>query len=306
MTVQKWEKLGWIFCASKNFDWMLTHASNPVAEHIGEDRFRIYFSCRDGKSRSSIGFVEIDVRQPDRILNLSNEPVVSPGDTGLFDDSGTSMGCLVKDGEKRYLYYLGWNLGVTVPWRNSIGLAISESAGARFVRHSRAPVMDRSAVDPFSISYPWILRDGDRWRMWYGSNLNWGANQTDMAHALKYAESPDGQQWDRSGQVAIGFKTPDEYAISKPCVLKEGGLFRMWYSYRGSAYRIGYAESTDGRQWKRLDEAAGIGVSTSGWDSKSIEYPCVFRHRESLYMLYNGNGYGETGFGLAISSVSSR
>jgi hypothetical protein len=30
-----------------------------------------------------------------------------------------------------------------------------------------------------------------------------------------------------------------------------------------------------------------------------IEYPYVFRQGERLLMLYNGNGYGRSGFGLA-------
>jgi hypothetical protein len=74
----------------------------------------------------------------------------------------------------------------------------------------------------------------------------------------------------------------------------------MWYSFRGQAYRIGYAESEDGRQWKRLDSHVGIDVSTTGWDSEMIEYPFVFDHKGQRYMLYNGNGFGKTGFGLAV------
>jgi hypothetical protein len=30
-----------------------------------------------------------------------------------------------------------------------------------------------------------------------------------------------------------------------------------------------------------------------------ISYPFVFQHKNFLYMLYNGNGYGKTGFGYA-------
>ena len=74
----------------------------------------------------------------------------------------------------------------------------------------------------------------------------------------------------------------------------------MWYSCRGSAYRIGYAESNDGLEWERKDEEAGIDVSQDGWDSEMIEYPCVFQHGGSWYMLYNGNGYGASGIGLAV------
>jgi hypothetical protein len=74
----------------------------------------------------------------------------------------------------------------------------------------------------------------------------------------------------------------------------------MWYACRGETYRIGYAESADGLSWKRHDAQAGIDVSEEGWDSEMIAYPWVFDHGGRRYMLYNGNGYGETGIGLAV------
>ena len=77
----------------------------------------------------------------------------------------------------------------------------------------------------------------------------------------------------------------------------------MFYSFRkgdGGRYRIGYAESDDAFTWDRRDEQAGIDVSPSGWDSDMVCYPYVFDHNGNRYMLYNGNGYGRTGFGLAI------
>src|SRR6266581_5686620 len=297
----RWRKLGQVFQPADNYPWMRSHASNPVAEHRGADVFRVYFSSRDEHNRSSIGWLEIDLRRPLEILQLAARPLVAPGPAGAFDDSGASMGCLVAapDGA-RYLYYVGWNLGVTVPWRNSIGLAISVSADAPFEKYSPAPILDRSRSDPYSVSYPSILREGGAWRMWYGSNLSWGANREDMLHVIKYAGSRDGKQWTPGEGVALELHAGAEHALSRPCVLKENGRYRMWYSYRSAAYRIGYAESTDGRVWIRDDDAAGIGVSASGWDCESIEYPHVFDHAGARYMLYNGNGFGRTGFGLAV------
>ncbi len=73
----------------------------------------------------------------------------------------------------------------------------------------------------------------------------------------------------------------------------------MWFCCRGHRYRLGYAESHDGLTWQRNDERAGMTVSQTGWDSEMICYPFVFAHRGRTYMLYNGNGYGKTGFGLA-------
>ena len=296
----RWRKLGLIFCPRDERPWMRTHAANPVAEHLESDLFRIYFSTRDAANRSSVASLDLDLRTPTRVLRLCERPIIGPGRVGTFDDSGTSMAWLLSVDSRRYLYYLGWNLGVTVPWRNSIGLAISESGEGEFVKVHEAPIVDRSPVDPFSISYPCVLREGQRWRMWYGSNLEWGSRETDMSHVIKYAESHDGVAWRRDGTVALPFQSPGEYAMSKPCVLKEGGRYRMWYSYRGERYRIGYSESTDGIQWRRLDNLAGIDTAESGWDSESVEYPFVFDHRSQKFMLYNGNGYGRTGLGIAI------
>jgi hypothetical protein len=79
----------------------------------------------------------------------------------------------------------------------------------------------------------------------------------------------------------------------------------MWFSYRPDSrntYRIGYAKSEKGLSWKLDLKASNIGVSSEGWDSKMIEYPFVFKHKNNIYMLYNGNDYGKTGFGLARRS----
>lgn len=296
----RWRKLGRVFSPDNNQPWMRTHASNPFAEHLGADLFRIYFGTRDEQSRSSIGWMDVDMRRPTEVVRVSDTPVIGPGRTGTFDDSGTSMGWLVTHGARRYLYYLGWNLAVTVPFRNTIGLAISEGPNGEFVRHTEAPVLDRCAEDPLSISYPCVLADGDQWRMWYGSNLRWGPQRSDMAFVLKYAESTDGIHWSRDGKTVMDLDGDHECAISRPCVIREeDGRHRMWYSYRGVTYRIGYAESSDGRRWTRRDELSGLAVSQSGWDSESVEYPFVFDHAGRRYMLYNGNGYGLTGFGIA-------
>lgn len=68
----------------------------------------------------------------------------------------------------------------------------------------------------------------------------------------------------------------------------------------GDTYRIGLARSSDGFDWSREDLEAGINVSASGWDSEMIEYPFIFEFEGSQYMLYNGNEYGKTGFGMAV------
>ncbi|MBX9688229.1 MAG: hypothetical protein K2X27_16085 [Candidatus Obscuribacterales bacterium] len=296
----RWQKLGQIFNPQNHRDWMYSHASNPVAEQLSGSVYRIYFSTRDQEKRSSIGYVDIDIYDPQKILNIAESPVLPPGERGYFDDSGCTMGSLLRVKGRKYLYYLGWNLSVTVPWRNSIGLACCSENSFNFKKHEESPVLDRNFQDPFTISYPWVIYEDGIWRMWYGSHLSWGEKQEDLIHVIKYAESENGINWRRTNQVILPLREPDEKAMSRPCVLKLNDKYRMWYAFRESDYRIGYAESENGIDWHRLDSQAGITVSESGWDSKSVEYASVFTHDKDLFMLYNGNSYGGTGFGLAL------
>ncbi|NMN73797.1 hypothetical protein [Rhizobium sp. 57MFTsu3.2] len=299
----KWQKLGRIFYVNGQTDWMHTHSAVPFAEHLTEDTFRIYFTTRDKKRRSHVGFVDVDFRNQLKILNVSSDPILIPGSLGEFDDSG-AMGCwLTQKGDARYMYYQGWNLGVTVPFRNSIGLAISRNH-ENFSRYCPGPILDRSMLEPHFTATPCVILSEDKWRMWYLSCTEWTVENHMPKHRyhIKYAESDDGISWRREGIVAINYANDEEYAISRPSVMQDSDCWRMWYSHRGEFYRIGYAESHDGVKWQRLDSEVGIDISPSGWDSEMIEYPFVFDHAGRRYMLYNGNDYGRTGFGLAVLS----
>jgi predicted GH43/DUF377 family glycosyl hydrolase len=298
---RRWRKLGLVFCPDGSVPWMRTHAAVPTAEHIGGDQYRIYFSSRDITNKSFTGFVVVDITKPNVILQTSEEPVLSPGALGEFDDSGAMVTWIAKHGDVRYLYYIGWNLGVTVPFRNSIGLSTSGQNGP-FKRYAPGPILDRSTTEPHFCASCCVIPTVDIWHMWYLSCVGWEMRDGKVEHKyhIKYASSKDGIHWDRTGQVAIDFLNSEEYAISRPTVMLDNDVWKMWFSCRGDTYRIGYAESTDGQAWTRMDDKAGIDVSDTGWDSEMIEYPFVFDHDGKRYMLYNGNNYGKTGFGLAV------
>ena len=203
------------------------------------------------------------------------------------------------------MYYAGWNRAGSTPFRNALGLAISRDGGMTYQRLSEGPILDRSPVDPCFVAGACVLQRGAGYLMWYISCVDWRLVDGRPRHYyhLKVATSNDGINWQRSGKVAIDFKSDLEYAISQPWVVLDGGTYRMWFSYRGQegigTYRIGYAESNDGETWQRDDAAVGFAVSDSGWDSQMICYPFVFTLDGRRFMLYNGNEYGKTGFGLA-------
>jgi len=299
--IQQWRKIGQIYCPSGEKNWLQSHAAVPIAEHIEGNLFRIYFSSRNNLNQSFTGYLIMDITQPNHILDLSENPILTPGCLGEFDDSGAMATWLTHYNGRRYLYYIGWNLGLTVPFRNSVGLAIDRNDG-KFIRYASGPILDRTMLEPHFVASCCVIPYSDKWRMWYLSCTGWRIRNGHIEHRyhIKYAESDDGISWNRNGIVAIDYLDDTEYAISRPSVIRDEDCWKMWFSHRGSFYKIGYAESADGIRWERQDSYCGIDVSNYGWDSEMIEYPFVFDHNDVRYMLYNGNGYGKTGFGLAV------
>lgn len=278
-------------------EWAATHAALPTLERVDGDRARILFSGRDAQGRASIGRADVSLAggPPD----VHPEPVLLPGPLGAFDDAGVTTSCLVEHEGRLHLYYTGWSLGVSVPFYFYGGCAVSADGGATFERASAAPVLERNGVDPYLTASPWVMVEDGRWRMWYVSATGWERAGDAVRHRyhIRYAESADGLAWDRDGRVCIDFAGPDEYALSRPCVVKEGDRYRMWFAARGDRYRIHRADSADGVDWTRIGEVQLDGES-EGWDAEMQAYPLVV----GRWMLYNGNDYGRTGIGLAVRS----
>lgn len=302
----EWQKRGIVYEPDGRKPWSMTYASNPVGVPIDGTLHRVYFASRDERNRSHVGFVDLDLDNPGEILGRSTEPVLAPGPLGYFDDHGVyAMSVVNATNDDLWMYYIGWNPGPPPVYYPSIGLAISGDGGKTFTKASPAPIMARSEVDPWMVSSPYVLREGERWRMWYLSGLGWKEHggQLHSYYHTKYAESDDGVHWRRQGRVALELE-PGEFNIARFCVMPSEQGYRGWYSVnRGDGYRIGYAESPDGLTWNRLDDQVGIDVSPDGWDSEMQAYPWVTRVGDRMYMLYNGNGNGRDGFGLAVADV---
>ena len=298
----KWLKKGLIFKPIYEFEWMDNYAWVPTVEKVGEDLFKVYFGSRNKKNFTQTGYFIFNIHTPNEILSVSENPVITLGELGSFDDSLALATTFVEYKGRKYLYYVGWMQGKRVRYYPSLGLAISDDGGKTYQKFSRAPIMDRTNDDPFGMASPFVMVDKGLFRMWYASYRRWDFRNGDPwpQYQIRYAESKDGINWNRKNTVCIG--SDMEEAVARPYIIREGGKYLMWYCYRlqFGTYRIGYAESKDGIQWNRTNKCVGIDVSPSGWDSEMIEYPCVFDHKGQRYMLYNGNTFGKDGIGLAI------
>lgn len=292
-----WKKHGLVFRPDPAQWWSKSHAMIPTPEQLEGSLYKIYFSGRDDQNRSQIGYFTVDISRPDEILSVSEAPVLSPGRLGCFDDNGVTPSCIIKDGNRRYLYYIGWNPGSTTRMHIFGGLALSEDEGLSYKRWSEAPVIERCRVNPFINTAPFVVRHGGQWLMYYVSGVEW-VHRDLPRYNIQLGTSSDGLHWVRDGHVCIDFE-PGENALARPYVLVENGIFKMWFAAKGDAYKLQYAESNDGKIWFRKPIVGMTGSAPDGSDAEMAEYACVLRHGKKSVMYYNGNNYGHGGILLA-------
>jgi hypothetical protein len=307
----RWEKLGHVYVARGEQPWAQSRAYLPTSLELDDERIRVYVAFLDSDLIGRVGYVDVHAGDPTRVLEVSRQPVLDAGRPGAFDDSGVNPASVFRHDGRIWLYYVGWQHGTRVPYLLFTGLAFSDDGGSSFQRHARVPVLDRSDAEPTLRSGAFVAPPCGRrgFRAWYVSGESWVESQGRLrpSYGLRYAESPDGIDWPPEGTPCLEPAAPDEYGFGRPYVEDGGDRLRMWYSIRSHSrgYRLGYAESRDGIEWERLDAEAGIDVSADGWDSEMIHCGWVQPAGSATYLFYNGNGYGETGFGVAALRTSS-
>jgi predicted GH43/DUF377 family glycosyl hydrolase len=301
-----WKKLGLVYCADGERDWAQSHAYVPTSVMLSEDCIRVYVAFLDRAKVGRVGYVDLDARAPVRVLRVSNSPVLDVGEPGAFDDSGVTPISILHHQGKLYLYYMGWQLGVKVRYFLFTGLAVSRDGGESLERYSRVPIVGRNDEEPFIRSAAHVHWENGTWKMWYVAGDRWihAHGKQVPKYNIRSLESNDGISWGKKGTVCVDTAGEDEFGLGRPFVIKEDGHYKMWYSIRtlSRGYRLGYAESRDGRNWLRKDGEVGIDVSESGWDSQMICFACLQKTKYGTYMFYNGNNYGESGFGVAVLS----
>lgn len=303
-----WKKMGRIASLESSELRATTHMQGPVAIVLG-NAIRIYFSARGCTGKSYPAYVDVDRSDPRRVIQIHEQPVLSFGNPGTFDDEGIMPACAIFVGDALRLYYSGWNRRTTIPYHNTTGVATSYDNGNTFQRNFDGPILDRTPDEPYMAVTPWVMQEEDNWRMWYVSGVSWPkiGEFLEPVYVIKYADSCDGIHWRRPNALSVPQRHALE-AIARPTVVCRDGIYHMWFCYRDSvdfrdgegSYRVGYARSIDGHAWERCDRMSGIEVSRSGWDSTMLCYPYVIEADGELVMFYNGNSFGQTGIGYAV------
>ncbi len=132
---------------------------------------------------------------------------------------------------------------------------------------------------------PTVIRDGDRYRMWY----------TDVSKepwTIRHAESADGRAWQATAEPVMVIDQPWEKGrLFYPYVMKCEGKYLMWYGsyWKGEASKtaIGFAASTDGRTWHKHPENPVVRPDSSrAWESHYNTSHTVLRLADGSFRIW--------------------
>lgn len=302
----RWRKLGLLWAPDGRLPWAHSHAMLPTPMRLADGRLRILLGVCDANIVSRVGWIEIHEKDPRRVINVAQEPVLDIGAPGHFDDNGVNPCCTVTlpDGSVR-LYYVGYQLQRNIPYTLFTGLAQAPGADCNFQRVMPTPILDRGPAEPFFRTAPFVRSrvGAPGWEVWYigGGAFELIDGRQQPRYSLRHMVSSDGVNWPSTG-VELMVPEGDEIGFGRPWVMNAGTEdWRLWYSVRSArGYRLGYAVSRDGQNWQRRDEEVGIHPSPGEWDGEMICYGAIERIGEDYYLFYNGSGYGRTGVGLAV------
>ena len=105
-----WQKKGLIFEPSESVNWMNSHCQLPTPLMLSDELIRVYFASRDENQISGIGFCDYNTHL-EKVVFFSSSPVLVHGGIGTFDEHGVFPSCVVKNGDRLFMYYIGWNKG---------------------------------------------------------------------------------------------------------------------------------------------------------------------------------------------------
>lgn len=281
-----------------------TQVPTPI---VLDDRIRILYA---GRINNITHIYSIDLSPPPvlEIISFTDIPIMYPSqEMGTFDDEGVMPSFILKDNGKHYFFYSGWNSRNTIPYHNATGIAEYDPENNSIARLYDGPIMDRTYEHPYLAVTPCVWKDEEIYKALYISGLSWKKHKDryEPLYVIKFAKSHNLIDWDRPVEQFIESKYELE-CFSNPSVkVNENGLdilfcSRNCFDYRDDpvrGYKLGYASLLNDQVSRK--DVEWLGDSLPGADDIMQCYPSFFQWEGKDYIVYNGNGFGSTGFGIA-------
>lgn len=277
----------------------MTHLALPMLVQHPESNSPLCFAtARDevGRSQPVVAHVEVD---GEGTLQLAGEwkLVAGPGKLGHFDEAGLSLSGIVPSEGGFECLTFGWRLRAGGGWFNEIGHLTLNTTGAVVMR-SLAPSIARTAADPISMAYP---VEGEGGTILYCAPRSLDPASGRPADFVVMRKGPHGREMVLLPEHS---KNSGIFALTRPWPdLQRPGL-GMWLCAKGENYKIYYVslDAEDERGTKAIFKEDLTALNDEN-EMGSLCYPSVTTLGDREYLLYNGAGYGRTGFGVAMRAL---
>ena len=259
--------------------WDSVDVLNPSVVKVGETFYNLY-SGFDGKTWHTGLATSADGTTWDK---QGTEPVVSPDPTTWEGSYIAANGSLYHDGGRFLYWYQAGRRGKT-----SIGLAVSVDSN-EWSKHGRpvlAPGPSRS-WDETGVGDPYVIQCRGTYYMYYLGQNRFGIQR------LGVARSTDGIHWQKSHTNPILDTGPpggfDERGLGEPAVFRARDRYLMLYTGRDANEdrRIGWAESVNGVDWKKLTTQPML-EGSQAWNSHVVCDPSVWNQAGQVLVWFGG------------------
>ena len=245
--------------------------------------------------------------------NLIYGPITTTGEVSIRSKVDSNLYPSIKLNATFYsngsvtplLHYWGVSWNATNAWRDTLFGGLKENSNSLtngegetwlltsltdWYKYSGNPILKPStgsSWDSVLIANPMIVYNGTGYLMWY-----YGYDGS--ASRIGLATSIDGITWIKdSGNPVLTTSSSgwDSRYLISPCVLFDGENYKMWYTGQDALTdrRIGYAVSTDGRNWQKHSANPVIDKGSSGqWDDHYAVFPYVYFDGLNYKMWYSG------------------
>lgn len=169
--------------------------------------------------------------------------------------------------------------------------AFLPETSAGWLKSDKSPVMGGKYGTCFDIS---VLKEGETYRMW----LSWRPKKS-----VALVESKDGIHWSEPPMIVLSPNKASgwEDDINRPCVLKKGDTYHMWYTGQvrpgaGDGHSwIGYATSPDGVLWNRISDKPVLSFDQPWEKNTAVMCPSVMWDESAklFRMWYSGGEQNE-------------
>jgi predicted GH43/DUF377 family glycosyl hydrolase len=211
----------------------------------------------------------------------------------------------------RYEMWFTASAGPGTPnWRPyRIGFATSPDGISWTVYPNPVLEPDAGTWDETTVDHATVLRENGEYKMWYT-----GWSLTSPEFKIGYATSTNGIDWTKemlhNPILGPGIAAWEDGGVGYCTVMSvPGGGYKMWYCGLNQTWvpdsgRTGYATSSDGISWQRMNNPVLTTGSTGEWDDALAVATQVLFISGSYYMWYAGNRiiWNPRHTGLAVSS----